>query len=208
MSRRAADEAIKQGRVQVNGKPAEIGHDLHFSDEVTLDDKPLRRRVQTTTVMLNKPISYVCSRAGQGNQTIYELLPPQLHYLKPVGRLDKDSSGLILLTNDGELANKLTHPKYQKQKIYEVELDRPLSSVHQKSIEEGIMLDDGLSALQLSGFGKNWTITMSEGRNRQIRRTLGALDYKVTKLHRTQFGEYRLENLPKGKWKNTKNMLE
>src|SRR5690348_2303384 len=110
LSRRAADAAIAANRVTVNGHAPEMGQQVTDTDTVALDTKPLKPVVDTTTVMLNKPTGYVSSRAGQGSRTVYDLLPPKLHTLKTVGRLDKESSGLLLLTNDGNLANQLTHP--------------------------------------------------------------------------------------------------
>ncbi len=136
-----------------------------------------------------------------GSRTIYDLLPPEYHQLKPVGRLDKASSGLLLLTNDGQLANQLTHPRYGKTKVYEVTLDKPLQADHQKQIEQGVQLSDGPSQLNLKPLNINtnrYKVTMSEGRNRQIRRTFAALGDGVTTLHRTQFGPYQLDNLPSG----------
>lgn len=206
MSRRAADESIGQGRVLLNTRPARPGQDVHASDSVTLDGQTLHAQSQTTTIMLNKPPGYVVSRSGQGSKTIYDLLPPELHHLKPVGRLDKDSSGLLLLTNDGALAQELTHPRYQKTKIYEVELDKPLDPSDKDRIEQGIKVDDYTSRLQLSKIknggqqaeSRSWRVSMNTGRNRQIRRTFAALGYKVTRLHRTQFGPYTLATLQPG----------
>lgn len=195
MSRRAADEAIKSGRVTINGQPAALGVSVLPTDTVCLDAAAVNKIGQFTTILLNKPVGYVCSRQGQGSQTIYELLPEELNTLKPVGRLDKDSSGLLILTNNGNLANELTHPKFQKQKVYEVILNTPLSTTHQNSIEKGILLEDGISSLKLTGSDIAWTVTMSEGRNRQIRRTFEALGYQVIKLHRTQLGNFKLLDL-------------
>ncbi|HVI60827.1 MAG TPA: pseudouridine synthase, partial [Candidatus Saccharimonadales bacterium] len=113
-------------------------------------------------------------------------------------RLDKDSSGLLLLTDDGELANQLTHPRYGKAKEYEVELDKPLAAADQAAIKAGLELDDGPSKLVLKGEGRHWQVTMTEGRNRQIRRTFAARGYTVTKLHRTAFGDYQLAGLSSG----------
>ncbi|HEV2402712.1 MAG TPA: pseudouridine synthase [Candidatus Saccharimonadales bacterium] len=192
LSRRAVDQLISHGHVQVNNIPATIGSQVTDTDHVTLDGKPLQRPVVSKTVLLNKPVGYVCSRNGQGSKTIYDLLPAELHALKPVGRLDKDSSGLILLTTDGALAQKLTHPSQQKQKVYRIELDKPLQSPDQHMIGQGIRLEDGLSRLKLTGHGRLWVISMHEGRNRQIRRTFAALGYTVRSLHRTQFGPYLL----------------
>jgi len=205
LSRRAADEAIKAGRVTINGQPAELGDDVTPVVFVRLDDTLLEHTPEHQTIMLHKPKGYVCSRAGQGSQTIYDLLPPEYQQLKPVGRLDKDSSGLLLLTSDGDLANQLTHPRYGKTKIYEVMLDKPLEPLHQQLISDhGIELEDGRSQLQLhkqDSAGRQWQVTMQEGRNRQIRRTFAALGYLVTELQRTQFGNYALANLPAAQWR-------
>jgi 23S rRNA pseudouridine2605 synthase len=197
ISRRAADSAIQQGRVAVNGLPVEPGQDVTDTDNVTLDNSPVKQQPGFTTIILNKPAGFVVSREGQGSKTIYELLPNRLHHLKPVGRLDKDSSGLLLLTNDGQLANSLTHPRYEKTKIYEVRLDKALAQKDQRAItEQGVNLEDGPSRFELAnvGHGQNleWIATLKEGRNRQIRRTFAALGYRVKKLHRTKFGDYEL----------------
>ncbi|HSX46215.1 MAG TPA: pseudouridine synthase [Candidatus Saccharimonadia bacterium] len=202
LSRRAADRAIEEGRVKVNGQSADIGVEISEGDSVTFDGQSLSLPTETTTIMLNKPTGYVSSRQGQGNRTIYELLPPQYRNLKPVGRLDKDSSGLILLTDDGELANQLTHPSYGKTKIYEITLDKPLEPLHRQMISDhGVRLDDGPSKLaleKLQANGLEWRVTMTEGRNRQIRRTFAALGYDVDKLHRINFGNYTLGTLKEG----------
>lgn len=198
MSRRAADQAITDGRVQVNGQPVTAGQQITDADVVTLDGTKLAAAAELQTIMLNKPAGYVVSREGQGSDTIYDLLPPALHHLKPVGRLDKYSSGLLLLTNDGALAEKLAHPRYQKIKVYEVELAAALTPEDRQKIEKtGVMLEDGLSTFQLEPLGQDhanrkWKITMHEGRNRQIRRTFTAIGNHVAKLHRTQFGDYSL----------------
>lgn len=196
MSRRTADAAIEAGRVTLNDQPANLGVDIKTSDEVKLDGQPLQAGVQKITIMLNKPAGYVTSRRGQGSRTIYELLPTKYHHLKPVGRLDKDSSGLLLLTNDGRLAHELTHPSHQKTKVYVVTLDKPLRLADFKQIHDtGVQLDDGLSRLhleQLDKTGREWHVTMSEGRNRQIRRTFSCLGYRVERLHRLRVGPYDL----------------
>jgi len=196
LSRRAADAAIAAGRVTIDGQPAPAGADVTSDQAIALDHHRLQAPQVHHTIMLNKPVGYVSSRAGQGSQTIYDLLPVALHRLKPVGRLDKDSSGLLLLTDDGELANQLTHPRYAKTKIYEIILDQPLQPLHQQMISDhGIQLDDGASKLMLSKLddrGLRWRVSMQEGRNRQIRRTFAALGYTVTGLHRTHFGAYTL----------------
>jgi 23S rRNA pseudouridine2605 synthase len=187
----------------VNGKTAGQGMAVTGTEVITLDNKPVAAPSETKTILFNKPKGYVVSRDGQGSRTIYDLLPPELHRLKPVGRLDKNSSGLLLLTNDGQLAEQLTHPRYGKVKIYEVTLNKDLAPLHRQMIAEmGVQLEDGPSRLGLErlqdGNEKQWRVTMSEGRNRQIRRTFAALGYDVVRLHRTHFGNYTLGGLRPG----------
>lgn len=202
LSRRGADEAVAAGRVTVNGKTAEQGQDVLDDDVVALDNDTVLPAAKTITIMLNKPCDYVVSRNGQGSKTIYELLPLPYQQLNPVGRLDKDSSGLLLLTNDGQLAQELTHPSRQKVKVYEVTLDKPLQPLHRQMISDhGLQLDDGPSKLQLerqNDSDTHWIVRMHEGRNRQIRRTFSALGYAITDLHRTDFGKYSLGSLKPG----------
>lgn len=199
LSRRAADQAIDEKRVTVNGRPVSPGTDTDPGDEIRLDGRTLALPDQTLIIMLNKPAGYVCSRAGQGSKTVYDLLPPGLERLKPVGRLDKDSSGLLLLTDDGNLANELTHPRYGKEKVYEVLLERSLSTEDRREVERGVPLEDGPSKLLIRDLrGENLTVVMRGGRNRQIRRTFAALGYRVRRLHRTRFGQYELGDLKSG----------
>ncbi|QUB37225.1 rRNA pseudouridine synthase [TM7 phylum sp. oral taxon 349] len=206
ISRREADVLIENETVMVNHTLATLGTRITPSDSIDVAGTPVARRPAALRyIALNKPIGYVCSRRMQGNApTIYSLLPPELHMLKPVGRLDKDSSGLLLLTNDGDFAHRMTHPKFAKTKQYRVRLDRDLEPLHQQMISDfGIELDDGRSQLILARLDDNrreWHITMSEGRNRQIRRTFAALGYTVTRLHRTNFGNYTLNGIRQGKW--------
>ncbi|MDB5170643.1 MAG: pseudouridine synthase [Candidatus Saccharibacteria bacterium] len=199
LSRRAADQAIADGRVLVNQLLPESGDQVGTDDIVTLDSRRITPPVKTTTIIMHKPAGFVCSRKGQGSRTIYDLLPERYQNLKSVGRLDKESSGLILLTDDGDLANELTHPSFVKTKIYEVGLDTALQPLHQQMVSDnGVMLEDGPSKLQLQKLddtGLSWQITMHEGRNRQIRRTFSSLGYEVKTLHRTSFGNYALGDL-------------
>jgi 23S rRNA pseudouridine2605 synthase len=203
MSRRAADAIIETGRVSVNDKPSQTGQDIGETDVVKLDSRTLELSAETQTYIFNKPVGYVVSRDGQGSKTIYDVLPRELHHLKPIGRLDKESSGLLLLTNDGALAHELTHPSYQKLKLYEISLLKPLKRQDMQAIEQGVELEDGISKLSLKRLGddKHWQVSMHEGRNRQIRRTFAALGYTVTTLHRTHFGPFELNDLPVGELK-------
>ena len=128
ISRREADNLISTDTVTINGKPATLGTRLSPTDTVKVAGRDISSHaIKKVYIALNKPVGYVCSRRQQGHApTIYSLLPRDLHHLKPVGRLDKDSSGLILLTNDGDFAHRMTHPSFRKTKIYKVRLNRPL----------------------------------------------------------------------------------
>lgn len=208
MSRRQADEAVAAGRVKVNGMVATMGTPVPEGALVSLDGKPVSAQQNYTYIALNKPVNYVCSRRRQGDTpTIYELLPQQYRHLKAVGRLDKDSSGLLLMTDDGDFAHRMTHPKFSKTKVYEVELNKPLEPLHQQMISDyGVTLEDGVSKFFVesleNGSGEDsYRITMHEGRNRQIRRTFAALGYAVTKLHRITFGNYSLGDIKSGEYK-------
>lgn len=224
MSRRDADTAISAGRVAINGTRAILGSQINNGDKVTFDNREVHPIEAPTYILLNKPIGYLCSRRSQGGvPTIFELLPQEYRSLKPVGRLDKDSSGLLLLTDDGDFAHRMTHPSFHKVKIYEVELDKPLEPLHQQMVSDyGVHLDDGVSQfmvtkidsassyLKIEGSKAPYSnshipiathlyrVEMREGRNRQIRRTFAALGYTVTKLHRTNFGNYSLGDIKPG----------
>ena len=210
ISRRDADNLIDSGRVKVDGAIAKLGMQVLEAQNILVDNKKVDFPHQYTYLMLNKPRGYVSSRRQQGNTpTLYELLPEKWQALKTVGRLDKDSSGLILLTDDGNFAFEMTHPKFFKIKTYIVELDHAIAPLHQQMISDiGITLPDGVSKLFLTKLpdengqitGKNLQVEMSEGRNRQIRRTFAALGYEVTTLHRIEFGKYQLGDLKPGQY--------
>ncbi len=208
ISRREADNLIDTGVVTVNGTPAVMGSRAEPTDTVSIAGTPLpAKSVAFRYILFNKPVGYVCSRKKQGDSdTIYALLPPELHSLKPVGRLDRNTSGILLLTNDGDFAQRMTHPKYQKTKVYHARLDRELEPLHQQMISDiGVNLEDGRSQLFLERRSdtnrSEWQVTMSEGRNRQIRRTFSALGYGIQRLHRVQFGSYSVGDIPRGAYK-------
>lgn len=206
MSRREADNAVSAGRVTINGEKAIMGSQTGENDTVLLDGKPISGAAEHTYtyLLLHKPTGYVCSRRRQGDYpTIYELLDESDRKLKPVGRLDRDSSGILVLTDDGDFAHQMTHPKFQKRKVYEVALDKELAPLHQQMINDiGVTLDDGNSQLTLEKLDdtsrRTWRVTMSEGRNRQIRRTFASLGYVVTALHRTVFGPFTVGEMKPG----------
>lgn len=221
VSRREADELISAGKITVNGTTASLGARVCESDKVNYNHQPVSFQTDYIYLAFHKPVGYVCSRRAQGSApTIYDLLPPKYHKLKTVGRLDKDSSGLILLTNDGNFAYQMTHPKFRKTKVYEVDLDRPLAPLHQQMISDyGVMLDDGPSQFKVihrvtdssskhdqskptstsststTPLTASYTVILTEGRNRQIRRTFASLGYRVIRLHRISFGKYELGDL-------------
>ena len=210
--RRQADDLIAKGQIKINNEMAVLGaRFLPEHDTITYNGKPVNKSTEFEYILFNKPINYVCSRKKQGNSpTIYSILPKNFHHLKPVGRLDKNSSGLLLLSNDGDFILKMTHPSYNKTKNYLVTLNKPLEPLHQQMISDfGIQLEDGPSQLfleKLNDNRKEWRITMHEGRNRQIRRTFKALNYTVTKLHRTNFGNYNLGELKRGEYKKVSKL--
>ncbi len=205
-SRRKADELIASGRVAVNEVTAILGTTADDDSIVTIDGKRIGTKMNNDVklvLLLNKPIGYVCSRNGQGAPTVYGLLPLKYHHLDIAGRLDKDSSGLVILTNNGELMQRLTHPSFKKEKVYNTTLDHALSQADQAAIESGVKLEDGISALKLSLISadkKQWQVTMHEGRNRQIRRTFAILDYDVINLSRLSVSEYTLNGIEAGKY--------
>ena len=219
VSRREADDLIAAGKILVDDKPAILGARIDKSSKVCYNNKIIPFKADYLYLAMNKPVGYVCSRRAQGDApTIYDLLPKEYRHLKTVGRLDKDSSGLILLTNDGDFAYQMTHPKFRKTKIYEVTLDRTLEPLHQQMISDyGVMLDDGPSQFKVikcsdesnsetsspaaspsKTNSSSYLVFLSEGRNRQIRRTFAALGYQVKTLHRTNFGKYELGCLKEG----------
>lgn len=204
ISRREADQLISQGKVTINSVAAELGARINDEDQIAVSGKPIAANTPKRYIIFHKPTGYVCSRRAQANApTIYSLLPDNFRELKPVGRLDKDSSGLLLLTNDGDFAHRQTHPSFHKQKIYYVTLDEDLQPLHQQMINQHqIKVDDWPSRITLDRQDeqnrRDWKVAMSEGRNRQIRRTFEALGYSVVSLHRTNFGNYSLGDIQVG----------
>ncbi len=199
LSRRKADSAIENGRVKVNDSVAKLGTAVTEDDLVFLDGNLLKKTEQKIiSILLNKPVGYVCSKNGQGSPTVYDLLPAEYDNLNIAGRLDKDSSGLVILTNDGKLLNELTHPSNNKEKIYFVSLDKQISPNDRNCLLTGVDIEDERPSKFkfIKNISENsYEIVLEEGRNRQIRRTFEALDFKVIKLHREQIGKYKLSKL-------------
>ena len=207
LSRRKADELIKNGLVTVNDTTVKLGYIVNpLDDIVKLKGVAVKNNTKHLTILFNKPKGYVVSRNGQENKTIYDILPKEYRNLKPVGRLDKESSGLLILSNDGNLIHKLSHPSNNKYKIYLVKLNKNLKTSDLKNINEnGVFLEDGISKFEVTPIEKDnlefLKIKMFEGRNRQIRRTFEKLGYRVVDLHRIKFGEISLGTLRPGELK-------
>jgi len=196
LSRRKADTAIENGRVKINQEIATLGAKVNENDFVLLDGLPVEvNRGKSVTVLLNKPVGYVCSRNGQGSRTVYDLLPEKYYSLNIAGRLDKDSSGLVVLTNNGALLNELTHPGNTKEKVYTVTVDKTITPKDRNSLLSGV--DIGDKRKSSFKFLKNvsrttYEVVLEEGRNRQIRRSFAALGYEVATLHREKIGKFQL----------------
>ncbi len=208
LSRRKADEAVEQGRVKIDGQLASVGQTVEDNSLVELDGVAIKPSESYTYLLFNKPSGLVTSRERQGRaDTIYGALPEKYHSLKPVGRLDKETTGLLLLTDDGDYANQLSHPSSHKQKIYQIELNKLLRKQDLELIQtSGVELHDGSSKMKVRAMkpGKpQYEVIIAEGRNRQIRRTFEHLDYEIVSLHRTNFGPYKLGNLDPSQTKQT-----
>jgi 23S rRNA pseudouridine2605 synthase len=205
-SRRACEELIRLGRVQVNGVTAELGQRADRDrDEILVDGKSIAPAQEKIYIALYKPVGYLSSLRSQGgNPTIRELVHiPERVY--PVGRLDLDSEGLMLLTNDGELTHQLTHPRFGHLKEYRVLLDRAPDEGQLKAWREGIVLPDGSMTLEAQvneedpQSGESWVrVRMREGRKRQIRATAQVLGYQVHRLIRVRIGPLHLGRLQAG----------
>jgi 23S rRNA pseudouridine2605 synthase len=202
ISRRKADHLIKNKMIIINDQVAELNSQVNSNDQVKYNNKVIQLP-DLKTIIVNKPTGFVVSRNGQGSKTIYDLIPKKYHSLKPIGRLDKDSSGLLILTNDGLFANQLLHPSNLKLKQYIVELDRQLAKTDEIKLESGVELEDGLSYLKVKPTNRLRVVEVAlfEGRNRQIRRTFEKLGYQVKSLNRTKFGKYTLNSLKLGEYK-------
>ncbi len=207
-SRREADTYIEAGVVSVNGVVVtELGTKVKRSDEVMFHDQPVKIE-KKVYVLLNKPKDYVTtSDDPQNRKTVMDLVKDACdERIYPVGRLDRNTTGVLLLTNDGELASKLTHPQYLKKKIYHVHTDKNVTAADLKQIAEGIQLEDGeihADAVEYASETdkKQVGIEIHSGRNRIVRRIFEHLGYRVTKLDRVFFAGLTKKNLKRGDWR-------
>jgi 23S rRNA pseudouridine2605 synthase len=202
-SRRKAEELILKGLVRVNGEVAHLGQRVGTGDLVEVAGRRVELPQKRVVLALHKPRGYTTTRSDpHAEKTVYELLPeiPGLH---PVGRLDRESEGLLLFTNDGELLFRLTHPRYGVRKVYRVWTERgTLPQALCRRLVEGVALEDGPArALACRPAPGGAILTLGEGRKREVRRMLKAVGYPVKRLLRLQVGPIRLGNLPPGKWR-------
>jgi 23S rRNA pseudouridine2605 synthase len=202
-SRRAAESLIAAGRVRVDGQTVtDPARDVGEHSLVELDGRSLGGAQRRVTYVLHKPPGVVSTaKDTHGRPTVVELVPAEDLRLYPVGRLDADSSGLILLTNDGELANRLTHPRFEVPKSYRAKLaGPPLDETALRALRQGVELEDGRTApAEARRLGPHeLELTIHEGRNRQVRRMCAALGRQVLELRRERFGPLRLDGLPPG----------
>ncbi len=209
-SRRACDKLIQEGKVRINGKPAALGAEVLEHDSVTVSGRAVNPPSRHTYVMLHKPKGYITSASDEkGRKTVFELVKNTNVRLFPVGRLDYDTEGLLLLTNDGELCEKLTHPSHQVGKTYVAKIEGEISEDEVKRMRAGLVIDEGEAATKRSSVdvlekGEGFTkleLVIYEGRNRQIRKMFEAVDKKVIFLKRTAIGEIRLGGLSRGEYR-------
>jgi 23S rRNA pseudouridine2605 synthase len=202
-SRRGSDDLIKEGRVKVNDEPGQLNTYVHAGDTVEVDGEPVAAQ-QLTYVLLNKPAGTVTTASDpQGRPTVVQLVDEVPERIVPVGRLDADTTGALLLTNDGALAHRLAHPRYGVEKVYEADVDGQPSAEAIRRLEAGIELDDGVTAptqarvLQPSRI----ELTLHEGRKHQVKRMCLAIGHPVRRLHRSRYAGLTLEGLEPGQWR-------
>ena len=209
-SRRRMADAIKQGRVTVNGEVIEdFRHPVNpVTDRVQVDGRGVTRRQSAPVyLMVNKPAGILTTTADeQGRRTVLDILPPQYRALRlfPVGRLDKDTTGLLILTNDGDMTHRLTHPSFEHEKEYLVRIGEKLAAEEKRRLENGIRLEEGMTSRAVirevrGAPAHTYSLTLHEGRKRQVRRMFARLGHSVTELKRVRTGNLRLGTLDEGK---------
>ena len=203
-SRRACEEVILGGGVRINGRPVRELATVVNPDDTVVARGRVVRPAQSRYVVLHKPSGCLSSRQSQGGKsTVYDLIPRDAANLPHVGRLDAESEGLLLLSNDGALAQAITHPSRHVEKEYEVILDRTFDPQLVPKLLKGIYLEEGRAKaahVHIEG-GNKLRVVLTQGINRQIRRMFAALGYKVKRLTRTRLGPLKLGRLPRGAWR-------
>ena len=204
-SRRKCEDIIREGRVTVNGAVAEIGASVSENDVVMLDGNPVKRASQRVVYAFYKPKNVICTSSAEEDRVkVIDYFTEAPYRLYTVGRLDYDSEGLIFVTNDGDFADKLTHPRYMKQKTYRVLVTGEVTKADERALKNGVMLEDGLTApatVRVVRRGEERSellLSIIEGRNRQVRRMMAALGHDTLKLCRVSVGNITLEGLKPG----------
>jgi 23S rRNA pseudouridine2605 synthase len=201
-SRRRADELIKAGRVRVNGRPGELSTFVGAADAVEVDGRPVARQ-RLAYLLLHKPPGVVTTaRDPQGRPTVVGLVPAEPRVV-PVGRLDADTTGVLLLTNDGQLAHRLAHPRYEVDKVYEVEVEGDPPETALRQLAEGVELDDGRTApARARSLGRGLLeLTIHEGRKHQVKRMCEAVGHPARRLHRSRYAGLEVRGLAPGAWR-------
>ena len=208
-SRRKCETFILEGKVKVNGHTVqELGVQVEPTDEVWFDNQRVKMEEETVYYMLNKPVGYVTTvKDERGRATVMDLLQDVSFRIFPIGRLDYQTSGLLLLTNDGSLTYGLTHPKHDVNKTYEVKVKGQLSKQAEERLRAGVLIDGRktcpaeVSKLKRGERTTRFNLTIHEGRNRQVRKMCEAVGYPVLALHRASIGRLKLGNLEEGKYR-------
>ena len=201
-SRRRADELIKAGRVTVNGEAGQLNTVVGAHDRVEVDGQEVQRQ-QLRYVLLHKPAGVVTTASDpHGRPTVVDLVEHESRVV-PVGRLDADTTGVLLLTNDGELAHRLAHPRYEVDKVYEADVEGEPSDEAISRLEEGVELDDGRTAPAKARrlAPSRVELAIHEGRKHQVKRMLEAVGHPVTRLHRSRYAGLTTEGVDPGKWR-------
>lgn len=204
-SRRSADKLIEEGVVKINGRVCDLGDEVNGDDHVTVNGKPINVVKKYDYYIMNKPKGYVCTvKDDKGRKTVMDLLPQKIERLFPVGRLDYDSEGLLLFTNDGDLTFKLTHPKNEVPKTYLVRTEKPVNEETLSKLRAGVYIDGVKTKkckIRLIETTKNYSklhITITEGKNRQVRKMFESVGNNVDFLKRIKIGELTLTGLDRG----------
>ena len=207
-SRRGSDQIIAEGRVTINGKPAKAGDDVAADDVVMVDGKILSHKVKYEYYLLNKPKGYVCTVSDEkGRKTVLDLMPENVGRIYPVGRLDYDSEGLLILTTDGELAQHLTHPSNEVPKTYLVKIEGTITEAGLNPIRSGIDIGGYVTKtckahiVETNKENTKIHVTITEGKNREIRKMFEAIGKNVTLLKRIKIGELTLRGLDRGSYR-------
>lgn len=209
-SRRKCEELMLQGRVEVNGvKVTELGFKVNAGDTVKLDGKEVKQEEKKVYILLNKPVGYITTAKDQfSRKTVLDLVEGVKERIYPVGRLDYDTSGLLLLTNDGDLAYKLTHPGREADKVYQAKIKGALNDKEIQAFKTGIRIDDyttspaKIKVLERTGTDSLVEVTIHEGKNRQVRKMFEAVGHVVLKLRRIAIGPVKLGSLEEGGWRH------